>query len=110
MTTVQPNDPRTPSVQIADDLRRRMEAGEFTPGMKLPSIKDLTGRYGVAYMTANGALKQLVAEGRVVVSSRGHFVAEVQPTDAPTLDARLEAIEAEVRELRSRVASLESGQ
>ena len=86
-----------------------MEAGEFTPGMKLPSIKDLTARYGVAYMTANGALKHLVAEGRVVVSSRGHFVAEVQPT-APTLDARLEAIEAEVGELRSRVASLESGQ
>jgi DNA-binding GntR family transcriptional regulator len=110
MRTVQPNDPRTPSVQIADDLRGRVEAEEFKPGMKLPAITDLAKQYGVAQMTARGALKQLVAEGRVVASPRGHFVAEVQPDQPPTLDDRMQALEAEVRELRSRVASLEASQ
>jgi DNA-binding GntR family transcriptional regulator len=110
MRTVQPNDPRTPSVQIADDLRKRVEAEEFAPGMQLPAITNLADQYGVAQMTARAAVKLLVAEGRVVASSRGHFVAEVQPASTPTLDDRLEALEAEVRELRSRMASLEASQ
>lgn len=107
---MQANDPRSAPAQIADDLRARIEAGEFAPGAKLPSIRDLGKEYGVAQMTANGALQELRSEGLVVASGRGHFVAEVQPDRAPTLDARLQAVEAEVRELRSRVASLESGQ
>lgn len=110
MRTVQANDPRSGSVQIADDLRARIEAGEFAEGAKLPSIRELAGEYNVAQMTANGALQRLRSEGLVIASGRGHFVAEVQPDRAPTLADRLEAVEAEVRELRSRVASLESGQ
>jgi DNA-binding GntR family transcriptional regulator len=110
MRTVQANDPRPKLVQVAEDLRARIEAGEFTPGAKLPSIIKLTYEYGVTQTTANEALKRLRAEGLAVASGRGHFVAEVQPDRAPTLNDRLEAIEAEVRELRTRVASLESGQ
>jgi DNA-binding GntR family transcriptional regulator len=111
MRTVQANDPRPKLVQVAEDLRARIEAGEFAPGAKLPSIRQLTDEYSVTQTTANEALKRLRAEGLAVASGgRGHFVAEVQPDRAPTLDDRLEAIEAEVRELRSRVASLESAQ
>lgn len=107
---MQANDPRPGSVQIADDLRARIEAGEFAPGAKLPSIRELASEYNVAQMTATGALQRLRSDGLAVASGRGHFVAEVQPDHTPTLDDRLQAIEAEVRELRSRVASLESGQ
>jgi DNA-binding GntR family transcriptional regulator len=107
---VQANDPRSASVQIADDLRVRIEAGELVGGVKLPSIRDLATEYGVAQMTANGALQQLRSEGLVIASGRGHFVAEGPPPRSPSLAERLQEVEAEVRELRSRVESLEAGQ
>jgi GntR family transcriptional regulator len=108
MRTVQANDPRPASVQIAEDLRSRIEAGEFAQGVKLPSIRELATAYGVAQMTANGALQTLRSEGWVIASNRGHFVAEAKPEQAPTLAKRLEEVEAEVRELRSRIETLES--
>lgn len=105
------DDPRTKSAQIADDLRNRIEAGEFAPGAKLPSLRKLRDDYGVTQVTANEALQHLKTDGLAGHSSgRGYFVAEVAPDRPPTLDARLQAIEAEVHELRSRVASLEAGQ
>jgi DNA-binding GntR family transcriptional regulator len=107
---VQPNDPRSASVQIADDLRARIAAGELARGVKLPSIRDLATEYGVAQMTANGALQQLRSEGLVIASGRGHFVADAQTTRSPSLAERLQEVEAEVRDLRSRVESLEAGQ
>jgi GntR family transcriptional regulator len=108
MTTVKADDPRTPSVQIADDLRSRIEGGEFAPGAKLPSIRELASQYGVAPMTAQGALQRLREERRVYTSGRGHFVGE--PSNSPNLAERLQEVEAEVRELRSRVETLESAQ
>ena len=108
MKTVEANDPRTPSVQIADDLRSRIDAGEFAPGAKLPSIRDLASQYGVAPMTAQGALQRLRDERRVYSSGRGHFVGA--PGNSTDLAERLREVEAEVRELRSRIEILESAQ
>jgi DNA-binding GntR family transcriptional regulator len=105
---VEANDPRTPSVQIADDLRARIEAGEFASGARLPSIRDLASQYSVAPMTAQGALQRLRDERCVYASGRGHFVGE--PDNAASLAERLREVEAEVRDLRSRVETLESGQ
>jgi GntR family transcriptional regulator len=110
MRTVQANDPRSASVQIADDLRARIEAGEFARGVKLPSIRELATDYGVAQMTANGALQQLRSEGLVIASGRGHFVADNPAAHSPSVAERLQEVEAEVRALRSRVESLEAGQ
>ena len=104
------NDPRPPSVQIADDLRSRIEGGEFAPGAKLPSIRDLATQYGVAPMTAQGALQRLREERRVYSSGRGHFVGEGASDNSPSLAERLQEVEAEVRELRSRIETLESAQ
>jgi GntR family transcriptional regulator len=39
--------PRYRYEEIADDLLRRIEAGEFPPGSRLPSRRDLIARYGV---------------------------------------------------------------
>lgn len=107
---MQANDPRPAGEQIAEDLRSRIESGEFAPGAKLPSIRTLAEEYGVAQMTANGALKQLVADQLVVASKRGHFVAETPPDQpsAPDVAERLQAVEAEMRILRSRIESLEA--
>ncbi|MCX5169054.1 GntR family transcriptional regulator [Streptomyces antibioticus] len=66
--------------QIADDLRARIDDGEFGPGARLPGEPALVRDYGVAKMTANGALKLLVAEG-VAVSrpGSGTYVREFKP-------------------------------
>jgi DNA-binding GntR family transcriptional regulator len=108
MRTVKADDPRAPSVQIADDLRSRIEDGEFAPGAKLPSIRELASQYGVAPMTAQGALQRLREELRVYSSGRGHFVGE--PGSSPSLAERLREVEEEVRKLRSRIETLESAQ
>ena len=108
MRTVEANDPRTPSVQIADDLRSQIESGELASGAKLPSGRDLARKYGVALMTAQTALQRLRDERRVYSTGRGYFVGE--PDESPSLAERLQEVEAEVRELRTRVESLESGQ
>ncbi|MFG2635300.1 GntR family transcriptional regulator [Streptomyces sp. NPDC048362] len=66
--------------QIADDLRARIDDGEFGPGARLPGEPALVRDYGVAKMTASGALKLLVAEG-VAVSrpGSGTYVREFRP-------------------------------
>jgi DNA-binding GntR family transcriptional regulator len=108
MPPVDANDPRTPSVQIADDLRSLIDRGELPQGGKLPSSRALAKQYGVALMTAQAALQRLRDERRVYSSGRGYFVG--QPDTTPSLAERLQEVEAEVRELRSRVESLEVGQ
>jgi DNA-binding GntR family transcriptional regulator len=110
MKTVQANDPRPASVQIADDLRSRIEGGEFAPGAKLPSIRELAAGYGVASMTAQAALQRLRDERLAYSSGRGHFVGAGPSGNSQDLAKRLEELETEVRDLRSRVESIESAQ
>lgn len=102
------NDPRPPSVQIADDLRARIEGGEFAPGAKLPSIRKLATEYGVAPMTAQAALQRLRDERLVYSSGRGHFAGAGESDNSQNLAKRLQEVEEEVRELRSRIETLES--
>jgi len=63
-----PDDPRSPSKQIAAQLRAAILAGHVKPGSRLPSQQQLCGRYGVARETVKAALRQLAAEG--LISSR----------------------------------------
>lgn len=50
-------------IQIADELRGRIQAGEFAPGQRLPSADDLRETYDVAAGTALKALRLLVSDG-----------------------------------------------
>jgi DNA-binding GntR family transcriptional regulator len=64
-----------PYRQIAAILRARIESGQYAPGQRLPGIHDLMGEYGVAHLTANKALRVLVADGLAVLSpGRGFYV------------------------------------
>lgn len=61
---------------IADDLRRRVEAGEFAAGRLLPSESELSAGYEASRVTVRKALEALREEG--LVDSRqgyGWFVA-----------------------------------
>jgi GntR family transcriptional regulator len=61
--------------KVADDLRRRIEAGEFPPGSMLPSLTSLTEQYHVSRTTARKAVGALRDAGLVeTVRGWGMFV------------------------------------
>ena len=51
--------------EIADDLRRRVERGEFAAGRLLPSESELSGAYAASRITIREALEVLRDEGLV---------------------------------------------
>ncbi|MFI6658110.1 GntR family transcriptional regulator [Streptomyces sp. NPDC050523] len=66
--------------RIADDLRAKIDAGDFRPGDRLPGENPLAAEYGVAGMTARQALNALKKEG--LVESRkgaGFYVRSFRP-------------------------------
>jgi len=65
---------------IAADLRRRIDAGEYPPGSQLPPVAELTATYGVARQTRQ-AVASLAAAGLVeVTAGRGGTVVLARPT------------------------------
>jgi DNA-binding GntR family transcriptional regulator len=69
-------------VQVAGDLTRRIAAGEFPPGRRVPSARKLAEEYDVSTRTTEAALTLLRDRGLVRgVVGRGTFV-----TDAGTGD------------------------
>lgn len=64
---------------IADNLRRRIEAGEFTD-RKLPGERTLADAYGVSRATVRAAYDALVAEGTIVARQGiGYLVRDQTP-------------------------------
>jgi DNA-binding transcriptional regulator YhcF (GntR family) len=70
LDTLDPDDPRPPSQQIANLLRAAIRTRKLQPGEKLPSQHELTERYGVARETVKAALR-ILREERLIVSRQG---------------------------------------
>jgi DNA-binding transcriptional regulator YhcF (GntR family) len=69
-----------PYEQIADEIRRRIEAGELRPGDRVPSTRGVAKEWGVALATAAKALRALSVSGLVEAVPRvGTIVANGQP-------------------------------
>lgn len=68
-----PDDPRPPYQQVAQELRAAILTKKFAPGEKLPSGPELSKRYGIARMTVQQALRILRDEG-LIVSRQGSGV------------------------------------
>ncbi|MDQ1677811.1 MAG: hypothetical protein QOC93_2955 [Actinomycetota bacterium] len=99
--TVRADDPRPPYLQVAEDLRASIDAGEFQPGEKLPSGRDLSRRYGVALMTMQRAIALLRDEGLVAsYQGRGVFVRSPQTDAAAPPSPEFVAIMGEITALR----------
>ena len=61
--------------QIADSLRRRIEAGELGAGMQVPTEDQLMESYHASRNTVRGALKELTTRGLVyTLHGKGTFV------------------------------------
>jgi GntR family transcriptional regulator len=98
--TVRTDDPRPPYLQVAEDLRGAIAAGDLRPGERLPSGRDLARRYGVAVMTMQKALALLRDEGLVAsYQGRGVFVRSPD-AEAPRQDTDLAALRREITALR----------
>jgi GntR family transcriptional regulator len=65
-----PRVPELPSVRVAEDLRRRMESGEWAKDAPLPAVAELAKHYGVARATVAKALRILESEGLVRIVPR----------------------------------------
>lgn len=63
---------------VADDIRRRLAAGEFATGERLPSRRALMETYGAADRTVARALHRLQEEGFVVGRPRTGWVVREQ--------------------------------
>ncbi|WP_168233554.1 PLP-dependent aminotransferase family protein [Pseudomonas veronii] len=75
--------------QIVDAFSQSIEQGEWAPGSKLPSVRELTETLGVSKFTLNEALDRL--RGRNLLTSsqgRGFFVAmeTARPASAAWID------------------------
>ncbi len=116
------NDPRSKQRQIADDIRRLIADGTLQPGDQLPPTRELMERYKVSNQTVQGGLRYLTTEGLTqAVPGRGTFVREDIDPDSLThgdrtgepspeyvaLRGQLEALVAEVGELRQRLSGVE---
>lgn len=81
--------------QIAADLRSRIDAGEWAPRRRLPSVTHLGQHYGVARQTVLQALTVLRNLGLIyTVRNRGSFVratavVEVAPEPGMRITARM---------------------
>jgi GntR family transcriptional regulator len=67
--------------QIADDYRRRIEAGFLVPTAALPTYREIAAEWGVSVQTAQSAVSALKVAGLVVTSSQGTFVAADYPLE-----------------------------
>lgn len=95
--------------EIADDLRARLEGGEFSAGDLLPSESELAGAYRASRVTIRRSLEELRGEGLVDARQGFGWFAAGDPLRQRL--ARLGTIEAQltVRGLRSerRILSFE---
>ena len=95
---------------IADDLRARLEAGEWTLNDKLPSESELTDHYGVSRATIRTALHALDRQGLIVtIHGVGTFATaagQVVAADLQRLESISQTIERMGRTPSSRFRSI----
>ena len=57
--------PRAPYLRVKQHLLEGLRAGQWPPGVQMPSEANLVAHFGVSRMTVNRALRELQAEGLV---------------------------------------------
>ncbi|MBB5893183.1 GntR family transcriptional regulator [Kutzneria kofuensis] len=113
--TLDPTDRRPAYQQIADDLRQFIASDAVGINDKLPSLTELTEKYGRAVMTIRKALDSLQDEGLVVTRhGEGTYVvqkpaAHAEPVTTPRelLDSFRRMSES-LAEITDRLAAVES--
>ena len=80
---IQHDGPVTPYRQLAGIIRARIARGDWAPGQRIATEKDLVQEYGLARSTVRRAVAVLVDDGDVyTVPQRGTYVAEKSSSGA----------------------------
>ncbi|MFJ5231817.1 GntR family transcriptional regulator [Kitasatospora sp. NPDC088391] len=67
-------------LQVAEQIRGRIAAGEYPPGSQLPSLAELQAQYGYSHGVGQSAYRLLEQEGVVrAKQGRGYFVRAQEP-------------------------------
>jgi DNA-binding transcriptional regulator YhcF (GntR family) len=107
--SLDPNDSRPKSVQVADLLRQEISEGKHKG--RLPATRDLAKRFGIAGQTVSNGLRILVEEGLIYSSGNlGYFVTnggDNAPENKVDVHEEIKALHSEVQALAQRVAVLE---
>ena len=83
-------DSRPIYIQIMDEISRRVALGDWAPGFRLPSIRELAAELKVSVITGKRAYLELERTGVIVTQQgRGSFVSERVDVD----DVRQEELE-----------------
>ncbi|MBB4913347.1 GntR family transcriptional regulator [Streptosporangium saharense] len=105
------NDPRPPFLQLADALRQDIKSGQYPPGTRLPSIRELAKTHGISAQTVQNALRELRHEG-LVISQQGRALFVRDPergvSAEPSLSERVAELESTLKTLANRVEALEA--
>lgn len=90
--------------QLAERLRDRIIGGDYPPGARLDSVRDLASAAGVNPNTMQRALAELERQGLVYTErTAGRFVT----TDTGRIgEVRLETIQKEIRQFASRMQAI----
>jgi len=84
-------DARPMYLQIMEQIRARIAAGDWAPGRELPSIRALAAALHVSVITIKRAYLDLETEGVIVTRhGKGSFVADVNGLADELRDAKLE--------------------
>lgn len=84
-STYMPAKKATSYHEVATDLRSKIRGGEYPPGSRLPTNRQLAELYGVARQTIDTAKVVLRAEGLIVDRTKaGTFVVDPLPPEHPS--------------------------
>jgi GntR family transcriptional regulator len=84
-------DARPMYLQILEQIRQRIAAGDWPPGKELPSIRALAAGLAVSVITVKRAYLDLETEGLIVTRhGKGSFVAEVNGLAGELKEAELD--------------------
>jgi DNA-binding GntR family transcriptional regulator len=96
--------------QIADDLRRRIEAGEYPVGTQLPTKTELAAQHGAAVGTVDDALGVLRKLNLVETRhGAGTFVLRERPgkSEEEELGEQVAQLRADLAEMTTRVDAMQ---
>ncbi|MFI6661930.1 GntR family transcriptional regulator [Streptomyces sp. NPDC050523] len=100
-------------LQIAEDLRQRIRAGEFEQ-KSFPSLRSLAKYYETAQVTVHDAVKALQQEKLIVsVSGKGTFVLPIEENvpapanESGNLEEQVASLRTELEDVKERLSRLE---
>lgn len=93
-------DGRPMYAQIVEQIKLRIAVGDWAPGYRLPSIREMAAATRVSVITVKRAYQELEAEGLIITrQGMGSFVAEVDDLGRRMKEEEIDALLADAVEI-----------